>query len=83
MCGARFYNSRGRYDGVDTSTKTGLSDVYETGEGVLTFKHPQKEPEAVWFINTDFLAVQYHPEYMNHDSDGWRYYQGLLEEYVL
>lgn len=39
------------------------------------------EPEVVWFEESRDLSVQYHPEYMGEDSDGYRYFQQLLEEY--
>lgn len=39
------------------------------------------EPEVVWFEDSKDLCVQYHPEYMDKDSDGYEYFQQLLEEY--
>ncbi len=38
--------------------------------------------EAVHYPKTDCLCVQFHPEYMPVDSDGYQYYQALLNEYV-
>jgi len=39
--------------------------------------------EAIWFPKTKSLGVQYHPEWMERDSDGYKYFQHLLETYVL
>ena len=64
----------------------GLSKQYELGS---TVAHPKtgdtstKEPEVVWYNKTNSLAVQYHPEYMETDSGGYKYFQELLKEYVL
>lgn len=68
----------------------GRSDIYE-GEGdvntLVDFKRNEegqlKEPEVVWYPDTMCLAVQYHPEYMGEDTEGYKYFQKLLEEYVL
>lgn len=43
---------------------------------------PEKEPEVVWFPQTKFLATQYHPEYMDEQTTGWKYYQRLLANYI-
>jgi gamma-glutamyl-gamma-aminobutyrate hydrolase PuuD len=43
---------------------------------------PEQEPEVVWFPNTRFLAAQYHPEYMDEATTGWKYYQKLLTKYI-
>lgn len=66
----------------------GLSDRYEDeyGNDIHNGKYPGgefPEPEVVWWPRTRCLCAQYHPEYMDKDSDGWKYYQKLLEEYVL
>lgn len=64
----------------------GLSQRYEMGNTTAYPKTGDKsteEPEVVWFKNTDCLAVQYHPEYMEEDSGGYKYFQELLKEYIL
>lgn len=38
--------------------------------------------EAVWYPNTKCLCVQFHPEYMPKDSDGYKYYQALLSAFI-
>lgn len=68
----------------------GLSDFYEDG---LEVNRPPncgetrggsiKEPEVVWYPMSKSLAVQYHPEYMDEKTDGWKYFQHLLKEYIL
>lgn len=40
------------------------------------------EPEAVEFPLTKTLAVQFHPEYMDEKSDGWKYYQSLVFDHL-
>lgn len=41
-----------------------------------------REPEVVWFPDTSCLCVQYHPEYMGKDTEGWKYFQKLIQQYV-
>jgi len=64
----------------------GLSHQYELGKGIARPKKSKgvtiKEPEVVWYPKSKSLAVQYHPEYMNKDTDGYKYFQSLLGEYV-
>lgn len=63
----------------------GLSDVYEGGDSSVHLKHTKagvKEPEVVYYDLTRSLAVQFHPEYMNEDTSGYKYFQSLLEEYI-
>ena len=40
------------------------------------------EPEVLWFHKTRDLAVQYHPEWMDKESYGWKYFQWLIKEYI-
>lgn len=68
----------------------GLSSHYEDGtERNFKPEFPKDmygdlmEPEVVWYPINRSLAVQYHPEYMADDTKGWKYFQFLLEEYVL
>jgi hypothetical protein len=69
----------------------GLATTYETG-GQLS---PQQlmqpfqasdgiygEPDIVYWARTNSLGVQYHPEYMDVESDGWKYFQDLLTKYI-
>lgn len=39
-----------------------------------------KEPEAVYFPNTNSLAFQYHPEFMRADSAGRQYFFELIKQ---
>jgi len=41
-----------------------------------------KEPEVLWYDTTNSLCVQYHPEYMDKDSDGAKFFQFLIEEFI-
>jgi gamma-glutamyl-gamma-aminobutyrate hydrolase PuuD len=52
------------------------------GEDDVPQTPPDKEPEVVWFPQTKFLATQYHPEYMDEQTTGWKYYQRLLANYI-
>ena len=58
-----------------------LSETY-LGENDMPQEPPEREPEVVWFPATKFLAAQYHPEYMQSDSSGWKYYQRLLTSLI-
>jgi len=69
----------------------GLVQTYETGGKLnrLEITKPFRqqggfviEPEVVYWERTGALGVQYHPEYMNPDSDGWLYFQELLKRYI-
>lgn len=72
----------------------GLSTIYEGDKIVERKKYgwphlekimekwdSYKEPEVVWYEESKSLAVQYHPEYMNEDSSGFKYFQSLIEKY--
>lgn len=39
-----------------------------------------KEPEVIWYPETLSLCVQYHPEYMAHETRGRRYFLQLIED---
>jgi len=41
------------------------------------------EPEAIWFEDLYGLAVQFHPENMDSNSMGRKYFRSLLDEYIL
>jgi putative glutamine amidotransferase len=55
-------------------TPRGLPEGVETIGGVV---------EAVWYKNTSCLCVQFHPEYMPVESDGFQYYQSLLNDFII
>lgn len=40
------------------------------------------EPEVVWYGNSASLCVQFHPEVMEEKSDGFKYYQSLVSDYL-
>jgi len=61
----------------------GLSNKYQTGRGSVRPKMLVDEPEVVWYPTTKSLAVQFHPEYMNSDSGGYKYFQSLIKEYLV
>jgi len=39
------------------------------------------EPEVVWYEGNRSLCVQYHPEYMPEESEGYQYFLELIEDY--
>jgi putative glutamine amidotransferase len=41
------------------------------------------EPEAIYFHDTNALALQYHPEFMSMDSHGVQYSRELVKSYFL
>lgn len=43
--------------------------------------YPEKEFEVVYYPNIKALGVQYHPEAMSEDSEGWEYYQRLIRKF--
>lgn len=45
--------------------------------------HIDEVVEAVFYPETRCLCVQFHPEYMPVDSEGFQYYQELLNTYVV
>lgn len=65
----------------------GLSPTYQMG-GVekprfkLGYNNLIKEPEVVFYAATHSLCVQYHPEYMPKDSNGYKYFLHLLNKYI-
>ncbi len=73
-------------EGIEvTSTHHQMMIVPKSGELVawaedIAFSG-EYEPEVVWFSERKDLSVQYHPEYMDEDSDGYQYFQTLVEDY--
>ena len=57
-----------------------ISTVYESGDGTSHLAI-DVEPEVVFYPDINSLAVQYHPEWMDKDSQGVRYYRELLRRY--
>ena len=41
------------------------------------------EPEVVYFQDTKALAIQYHPEFMSEQDEGYKYAQDLVNKYIL
>ena len=55
------------------------SDVYEGEPGELL--EPDREHDVVWYPHTKALGMQYHPEFMSEDSEGFLYSQELIERF--
>ena len=51
-------------------------------EDSLPMDHNYREPEALWYPNTRCLGVQYHPERMDEESQGYKYFLNLVKEYI-
>ena len=39
-------------------------------------------PEAIWFPKIKALGVQFHPEMMQKDSEGYKYFQDIFTKYI-
>lgn len=47
-------------------------------------KHiPDCEPECVWYPKINALGIQYHPEIMSPESEGFQYCTELVEKYIV
>ena len=57
-----------------------LSKFYE-GENDEEL-HPDVEAEGVFYPDTQALAMQWHPEFMRPDSDGFQYSVSLIEKLI-
>lgn len=58
-----------------------LSTVYEGGmsdNGRIEMIKPDFEYEGVYYPNTNALGMQWHPEIMRHNSEGWMFTQMLI-----
>lgn len=42
----------------------------------------RREPEAVWYPSINGIGVQFHPETLNEDSPGYKYFQSLITQYA-
>lgn len=56
-----------------------LSNVYEGPPGV--FYDPDREHDCVFYPKTNALGMQYHPEYMNENTPGFKYAGELVERF--
>ena len=59
-----------------------LSDMYEgwtPTDGIFT---PEREFDCVYYPKTNCLGMQYHPEYMSRDSEGFQYCVELTKKYL-
>lgn len=59
-----------------------LSKIYEgwtPTNGILT---PEREYDCVYYPNTNSLGMQYHPEFMSTDSEGFQYSIELTKKYL-
>ena len=66
-------------------SKERRSTCYETTDmlGGIENVYMEKEPEVVYFKDINGLAVQWHPEWMDPNSAGYKYYKKLIEEYLI
>jgi len=55
------------------------SKVYEGEPGELL--EPDREHDVVWYPHTNALGMQYHPEFMEKDSEGFLYSRELIERF--
>jgi GMP synthase-like glutamine amidotransferase len=63
-----------------------LSSEYIVGGEVdndsKEFYEPEVEPECVWLPNINALAIQWHPEWMKHDSEAVEFHLSMIEKYM-
>jgi len=59
------------------------STEYNTGFGEYHEDEVPVEPEVVYYPETNSLAIQGHPEYMNKDSEAVKYCNWLINKYLL
>lgn len=57
-----------------------LSRTYEYDAFGGKLETPAREAEVVFFPVTNFLSVQYHPEFMHHKEDGVAYFIDTIKE---
>ena len=55
-----------------------LSKHYEGPDGVELF--PEVEYEGVYYPSTKALGMQWHPEWMHPDSDGWKFTESIIQK---
>jgi gamma-glutamyl-gamma-aminobutyrate hydrolase PuuD len=39
-------------------------------------------PEAIWWSESKALGVQFHPEMMSNDVNGYKYFQSIFDKYI-
>lgn len=79
-----FNIARNQYDLLSVSLPA-RSKIYEegfSGTNMNAFKRRKLEPEVVYYKHSKSLCVQFHPEYMAKESEGWLYFQELLGKYI-
>ena len=50
---------------------------------LLAIDGPNQLPEVIWYKDTEFLAIQYHPEWMNYSSVGLNYFRFIMRKYAM
>lgn len=60
-----------------------ISGTYLNGDDEEIDPRPDHEYEAVFYPGTRSLAMQWHPEYMDSDSDGFLYAGQLVREFII
>lgn len=55
------------------------TDFIDSSKEVADGTTAMREPEVVYWPHTRDLGVQYHPEYMAQDTDGWQYFNRLID----
>lgn len=58
-----------------------MSDHYY-GDNDLLVEGPEKEPEAALFPRIESAGVQYHPEFMDLDTDGYKWFHELANDLI-
>ena len=56
-----------------------LSKYYEGPNGV--YYNPEKEHDVVFYPETNALGLQYHPEFMPEESEGFKYASELISRF--
>lgn len=54
-----------------------------TVQAVSAAPELKREPDVVWYSKIKGLAAQYHPEWMRINSPGVKYFQELVEQYLV
>lgn len=60
----------------------GSDEVIDNRGEILANDYPTDIVEACWFPKTKSLGVQFHPEWMDRNSDGYKYFKFLLQKYI-
>lgn len=62
-------------DGDQREDHSFVDSSKEVADGTTSIR----EPEVVYWPHHRDLGVQYHPEYMAQDTDGWQYFNRLID----